>query len=144
MRSLLVAVLLALAVPPASTPVGRFRLATVDGVRVPMVWRQGEDSEGGAVQLHWVSGRAEFRKNGSFDLAVTALRSGAGLAGEPENTTMRGTWRVMPGFRIELRFPDGRTTTWGPSGRFATLTLQARYPDLEGRLSLATLVMVRE
>ena len=144
MRSVLMAVLLVLAVPSASTPVGRFRLASVDGVRVPMMWRQGEDPEGGAVQLHWVSGHAEFRKDGGFEVAVTALRSGPGLSGEPERTTLRGKWRVLPGFRIALRFTDGNTSTWGPSGRFATLTLQARYADLEGRLTMVTLLMVRE
>ena len=144
MRALLLAVALALAVPFASTPVGRFRLASVDGVRVPMIWRQGEDSEGVAAELHWISGRAEFRKDGSFEVSVTALRSGTGLPGQPESNTTRGTWRVTPGFRIELRFADGHTTRWGPSGRFATLTLRTPYPDLEGTLTVATMVMVRE
>lgn len=144
MRSLLLGILLALAVPLASTPVGRFRLASVDGVRVPMIWRQRDDAEGGAVQLHWISGRAEFRKDGSFEVSLTAMRSGAGLAGQPEATATRGTWRVTPGFRIELRFADGHTTIWGPGGRFATLTLRTRYPDLEGKLAVAMMLLVRE
>ena len=144
MRSLLVGLLLVLTLPVAATPVGRFHLATVDGVRVPMVWRHGEDPEGGAMQLHWVSGRAEFRKDGTFAVSLTALRTGAGLSGDPESTQLRGTWRVMSGFRIELRFERGQTSVWGPTGRFARLTLKTRYPDLEGQLREAVMVLVRE
>jgi hypothetical protein len=128
----------------AATPVGTYRLTKVDGVRVPMVWRESGLDEGGPVQLHWVSGRAEFRRDGNFEVTLTSMRTGRGLAGTPESIVRKGTWRLLSGFRVELRFSDGHTTRWGPSDLFSRLTLQARWPDLEGQYRLATLLLVRD
>jgi hypothetical protein len=129
---------------PQASPVGRFRLTTVDGVRVPMVWRQGDAGEGGAIQLHWISGQAVVRRDGSFELTLIAMRSGRGLSGSPEPVVQRGRWRLLAGPRFELSFDRGWTVQWGITGGFAQMTLQIRYPDLEGQARLATLVLVRE
>jgi hypothetical protein len=127
---------------PAS-PVGAYRLGTVDGVRVPMVWRESPAGEGSPVQLLWLSGRAEIRADGSFDLSLTSMRTGFGLPGTPETTTLRGTWHRLPGLRIDFRFDGGHHDSASPGARFSQLTLRVRYPDLEGQPHSATMVLTR-
>ncbi|HEX7024477.1 MAG TPA: hypothetical protein VF187_06640 [Gemmatimonadales bacterium] len=143
MRSLVVISLLLLAGQRAATPVGDYRLATVDGVRVPMIWRQLEQEDQGAIQLHWISGGAEVRRDGTFAVSLTMMRSGKGFSGTPEAVIQRGTWRILSGFRVELRFSDGRVAVWDAAEGFARLVLTVRSPDLDGQYRIATMVLVR-
>ena len=129
--------------PSGATPVGAYRLATVDGQKVPMLWRHAEHPEGGDVALHWIAGSAEIRSDGRFVVALTSLKTGPGLIGTPETLSFRGRWRVLSGFRIELRFDDGRVGIWGPGHGYARLTIKARCQDLEGQYRDATMVLVR-
>lgn len=130
--------------PGVSNPVGRFRLMSVDGERVPMEWQELERDEGGSLRLYWVAGHAEVRKDGRFVLALSALRSGLGFPGRPETVEIAGTWRPVPGDRIELRFADGSRTTWDGREGFVRLVVRATCTDLEGRKRVATLVLVRD
>jgi hypothetical protein len=136
--------LLALSAPAVSSPIGNYRLDTVDGIRVPMVWQEAALQEGGSIRLHWIAGRAEFRRDGRFEIGLTAMRTGVGLVGRPEPITIKGVWRTVLHFRIELRFANGERSYWEPSEHFSRLTLKSKYPDLYGVTRGATMVMVRE
>ena len=144
MQSILALGLALAAAKAAPTPVGNFRLDTVDGVKVPMVWQDAAMPEGGSIRFHWIAGRAEFRKDGRFQITLTAMRTGLGLTGTPEPITLAGIWRVVLNFRIELRFTDGRKTYWDPVEHFSRLTLKTSYPDLYGQHRAATMVLVRD
>lgn len=135
---------LALSARAAASPVGNYRLATVDGIRVPMVWQEAALQDGGSISLHWIAGRAEFRRDGHFVIGLTAMRTGIGLVGKPEPITIKGVWRTVLNFRIELRFSNGSRSYWSPTDHFSRLTLKSKYPDLYGNTRSATMVLVRE
>ncbi|NOT07709.1 MAG: hypothetical protein HOP28_05805 [Gemmatimonadales bacterium] len=147
MRSILTLSLTAVALlgsAGAVSPVGLFRLTTVDGVRVPMVWRQEDGGEGRLVQLHWIAGRAEVRRDGTCQISLTAIRIGHGLTGTPETTTVHGTWRLLPGFKVEFRFAGQPQVSSGPWAPFSQLVVRGKYPDLEGQHQSVTMVLVRD
>jgi len=129
---------------PAAPPVGTYRLTTVDGQQVPMVWRRAELPDGGGVQLHWVAGGAKLKRNGRFVVTLTSLRTGVGLAGTTETLTIRGTWRVLSASRVQLRFADGRIGVWRSGEGFSRLTIEALCQDLEGQARVATMMLVRD
>jgi hypothetical protein len=93
-------------------PSGRFRLTTVDGSRVPMLWDQAELPAGGVLRLSWVDGTAQVARDGSLTLVLWSRISGPGAPGLPVADTARGEWYRDAQGRVEVRFADGRRFRW--------------------------------
>lgn len=125
-------------------PAGRFRLATVDGVRVPMVWHAVDLHEGGQLLLSWQSGTAHVRTDGTFAITLVRAISGPAVPGSPVTDSLTGLWRWTAGNRVELRFADGRRTSWEGLDGFRSLTIRVAHADLDGERRTATMVLVHD
>jgi hypothetical protein len=128
----------------APGPVGTYRLATVNGSRVPMVWHQVDHPEGGLLSLTWISGTAEVAREGPVTVVLTSSITGPGATGDLLADTLRGSWSRSRGGRLEIRFQDGRRAEWPGTDGFRSLTIRAVRPDLDGERRPITMVLVRE
>lgn len=128
----------------ARDPIGTYRLVTVDGSRLPVVWQQVDHPEGGLVSLSFVSGSAEVARDGTITVLVTTAITGPGTPGESMTDTVRGTWRRGPEGRLEIRFADGRRAAWPDADAYRSLTIRAMRIDLDGERRPITMVLVRE
>jgi hypothetical protein len=124
-------------------PVGSYRLATVDGVRAPMVWHAVDLHEGGQLQLSWTTGRVDVRRDGTFTLVVERRITGPALRGSPMVDSLSGTWRRIAWTRAELRLADGKRVSWDDLDGFRSLSIRLLRPDLDGERRAATLVFIR-
>jgi hypothetical protein len=127
----------------ANDPAGTYQLATVDGVRAPMVWHAVELHEGGQLQLSWTSGHVDVRRNGTFTLVVVRRITGPALNGTPMVDSLTGTWRRLARSRAELRLAGGKRVSWDDLDGFRSLSIRLLRTDLDGERRPATLVFVR-
>lgn len=128
----------------SADPAGTYRLTTVNGARVPMVWDQVELPAGGALQFTWLAGHAVATREGSLTLVLSSAITGPGAPGRPVSDTVRGAWSRDSRGHVEIRFDDGRRARWSNADGYRSLTIRASRTDLDGERRPVTLVMVRE
>jgi len=107
--------------PPAA--VGRYALVAVGDHALPALWQESDLGNGVRLRAYWVGGLAELRADLSYRLSLTLRASGPGVYGQPVVSTIGGTFRELPGGRLELSPARGGTVYWQLMGD--TLTSRA-------------------
>jgi hypothetical protein len=128
---------------PLDSPVGTFNLATVNGTKVPMQWHQIEISKGLYLRSYWVGGKIEFKPDSTFSVTFQHKLTGPGLPGTVKSDGYKGTWRMTPGAKIEIRPTTGGVGYWETTEKIFTVTVRSSAPDLEGKTEQVVFIFVR-
>lgn len=125
------------------SPVGSFKLATVNGSNVPMQWHQIEISKGMYLRSYWVGGKIEFKADSTFTITFQHKLTGPGLPGTVKSNGYSGTWRMAAGAKIEIRPTTGGVGYWETTEQIFSVTVRSSAPDLNGKTEQVVFVFVR-
>lgn len=125
------------------SPVGTFTMTTVNGKKVPMLWDEMALAGGGMLRAYWNGGSIQIRSDSSYVAIFRHTLTGPGLPGNVQQDRYEGTWRLMPGARLELRPKNGGIQYWQTNDRVSSITRSVEVPSIDGGDEEVVFVFVR-